>query len=106
MSARGRGIDPALKAARYNLALAHAGAGRMDLAAESLAAGGDAAEASFNLGILHLARRDYRRAASAFDAASRARPTFNLARERALQARVLMHASAGIGAVQDDGGEK
>ena len=99
-------LEPALKVARYNLALAHAGAGRMDLAAESLAAGGDVAEASFNLGILHLAQRDYRRAASAFDAASRARPTFNLARERARQARVLMHASTGTGAVQDDGDEK
>ena len=99
-------LEPALKVARYNLALAQAGAGRMDLAAESLAAGGDVAEASFNLGILHLAQRDYRRAASAFDAASRARPTFNLARERALQARVLMHASTGTGTVQNDGDEK
>jgi hypothetical protein len=36
-----------------------------------------------------MARRDYRGATAAFDAASRARPTMNIARERALQARVL-----------------
>ena len=81
--------DPALKSAHYNLALAYAGAGAMDRAQHSLAAAGDRAEASFNLGILHMARRDYRGAAAAFDAASRARPTMNIARERALQARVL-----------------
>jgi Flp pilus assembly protein TadD len=82
-------LDPALKSAHYNLALAYAGTGAMDRARQSLAAAGDAAEASFNLGILHMARRDYRGAAAAFDAASRARPTMNIARERALHARVL-----------------
>ena len=82
-------LDPALKSAHYNLALAYAGTGAMDRAQQSLAAAGDAAEASFNLGILHMARRDYRGAAAAFDAASRARPTMNIARERALHARVL-----------------
>jgi Flp pilus assembly protein TadD len=82
-------LDPALKSAHYNLALAYAGTGAMDRAQQSLAAAGDAAEASFNLGILHMARRDYRGATAAFDAASRARPTMNIARERALQARVL-----------------
>ena len=86
-------LEPALKGARYNLALAYAGTGAMDDARESLAAAGDAAEASFNLGILHMARRDYRGAAAAFDAASRARPTMNIARERALQARVLQRAA-------------
>jgi len=83
-------LDPALKSAHYNLALAYAGTGAMDRAQQSLAAAGDAAEASFNLGILHMARRDYRGAVAAFDAASRARPTMNIARERALQARVLV----------------
>ncbi|HET7219117.1 MAG TPA: tetratricopeptide repeat protein, partial [Vicinamibacterales bacterium] len=99
-------LEPELKSARYNLALAYAGAGRMDLAREALAAGTDAAEASFNLGILHMARRDYRRAAAAFDAASRAKPTFNVARERALQARVLIHTSAAPSDAAPQGGEK
>jgi Flp pilus assembly protein TadD len=99
-------LDPELKSARYNLALAYAGAGRMDLARDTLAAGGDVAEASFNLGILHMAQRDYRSAAAAFDAASRAKPTFNIARERALQARVLMHAPPGESTARAQGGEK
>jgi len=89
-------LDPALKSARYNLALAYAGTGAMDRARESLIAAGDAAEASFNLGILHMARRDYHGAAAAFDAASRARPTMNIARERALRARVLERTTAAI----------
>lgn len=99
-------LEPALKAARYNLALAYAGAGRMDLARTALAAGGDVAEASFNLGILHMAQRDYRSAAAAFDAASRARPTLNVARERALQARALMQAPPSADAALSPGGEK
>ena len=99
-------LEPALKSARYNLALAYAGAGRMDLARATLAAGGDAAEADFNLGILHMAQRDYRSAAAAFDAASRAKPTLSIARERALQARVLLQAPPAQGTAPSQGGEK
>jgi tetratricopeptide (TPR) repeat protein len=99
-------LDPELKSARYNLALAYAGGGQMERARDVLAAGGDAAEASFNLGILHMAQRDYRSAAAAFDAASRAKPTLNIARERALQARVLMRQPAAAETVPSQGGEK
>jgi len=82
-------IDPELKTARHNLALAYAASGEMGLAQAVFAEGGDAAEASFNLGILYMAGRNYRAATAAFDAASRARPTLNIARERASQARAL-----------------
>jgi tetratricopeptide (TPR) repeat protein len=82
-------IDPTLKTARHNLALAYAASGDVGLAQAVFAEGGDAAEASFNLGILYLAGRNYQAATAAFDAASRARPTLNLARERASQARAL-----------------
>jgi len=89
-------LEPELKSARYNLALAYAGSGEMQRAREALEAGGNVAEASFNLGILHMAQRAYRSAAAAFDAASRSKPTMSLARERALEARVLMYKAAAV----------
>ena len=82
-------LDPTLKTARHNLALAYAASGEVALAQAAFAEGGDVAEASFNLGIVYMAGRNYRAATAAFDAASRARPTLNLARERASQARAL-----------------
>ena len=87
-------MDPALKSAHYNLALAYAASGEMGLARAAFAEAGDPAETSFNLGILHMARRDYISAAAAFDAASRARPALNIARERAQQARALLRTAA------------
>jgi Flp pilus assembly protein TadD len=82
-------LDPTLKAARHNLALAYAASGEVGLAQAAFADGSDAAEASFNLGIVYMAGRNYQAATAAFDAASRARPTLNLARERASQSRGL-----------------
>ena len=82
-------LDPTLKSARNNLALAYAASGEVGLAQAAFAQGGDAAEASFNLGIVYMAGRNYQAATAAFDAASRAQPTLNLARERASQARGL-----------------
>jgi Flp pilus assembly protein TadD len=99
-------MDPALKSAHVNLALAYAGSGEMQLAQAALANGGDAAEANFNFGILHMARRDYRSAAAAFDAASRARPTLNLARERAQQARTLLRTQGAAPASTNEGDTK
>lgn len=87
-------LDPTLKTARHNLALAYAASGEVGLAQAAFAEGGDAAEASFNLGIVYLAGRNYQAATAAFDAASRARPTLNLARERARQSRGLSGAAA------------
>jgi tetratricopeptide (TPR) repeat protein len=83
------GIDPSLVAARNNLALAYAAAGRLDLARrEFLAAGNDAA-GQFNLGIVHLANRQYYKAAGAFKAAHTAEPSMRIAGDRERQARRL-----------------
>ena len=87
-------LDPGLRAARNNLALAQAAGGRPDLARLTLVDGPTLAEGLFNVGILHMAGRDYVRAAASFDAASRAEPLLNLARTRATQARDLAHQTA------------
>ncbi|HJR59038.1 MAG TPA: tetratricopeptide repeat protein [Vicinamibacterales bacterium] len=86
-------VDPAFMAARNNLALAHAAAGRLDLARTEFMDAGDEAVGLFNIGIVHMAARDYVRAAKAFDAASRANPSMGIARERATQARQLGRAA-------------
>jgi tetratricopeptide (TPR) repeat protein len=83
-------IDPTMTAARNNLALAYAAAGRIDLARTEFASAGNRASALYNSGIVYLAAGDYRKAVNAFDEASRARPTFQLARERASQIRAQM----------------
>jgi Flp pilus assembly protein TadD len=87
-------VDPEFMAARNNLALAHAAAGRFDLARTEFMDAGQEALGHFNIGILHMAGRDYAGAAKAFDAASRANPSMRIARERALQARQLGRAAA------------
>jgi tetratricopeptide (TPR) repeat protein len=76
-------LDPALAAARNNLALAFAASGRMDLARRQFLDAGDRASGLYNAGLAYLASGDEVNALSAFDAASRARSTFNLSRERA-----------------------
>ena len=83
-------MDPSLAAAKNNLALAYAAAGRPDLARTHFLDAGDPASGLYNTGIVYLASRDYRNALAAFDAASRKRPTFNLARERARQLREML----------------
>jgi tetratricopeptide (TPR) repeat protein len=83
-------MDPSLAAAKNNLALAYAAAGRPDLARTHFLDAGDPASGLYNTGIVYLAARDYRNALAAFDAASRNRPTFNLARERARQLREML----------------
>ena len=83
-------MDPSLAAAKNNLALAYAAAGRPDLARTHFLDAGDPASGLYNTGIVYLASRDYRSALAAFDAASRNRPTFNLARERARQLREML----------------
>jgi tetratricopeptide (TPR) repeat protein len=83
-------IDPTMTAARNNLALAFAATGRIDLARTEFVNAGDRASALYNSGIVHLAAGDYSSALDAFDQASKARPTFQLARERARQIREQM----------------
>lgn len=85
-------LDPSLAAARNNLALAYAAAGRMDLARTHFLEA-DRASGLYNTGIAYLAAGDDRNALAAFDAASRARPTLNLARERAEQIRARLFRS-------------
>lgn len=82
-------LAPALAAAHNNLALAYAMNGDMDRAAHEFQAAGDRASASYNLGIVHLAERRFGEAAAAFEAASRLRPSFALARARARQSKKL-----------------
>ncbi len=79
-----------MTAARNNLALAFAATGRIDLARAEFVDAGDRASALYNSGIVYLAAGDYRSALDAFDEASKARPTFQLARERARQIRAQM----------------
>jgi tetratricopeptide (TPR) repeat protein len=88
--------EPTLAAARNNLALAFAAAGRMDLARQQFLAAGDLASALYNTGIAYLASGEAPDALAAFDAASRARPTFNVSRERAalIRARLAFAAAA------------
>ena len=76
-------LDPSLAAARNNLALAFAASGRMDLARTQFLDAGDRASGLYNAGIAYLAAGDEPSALAAFDAASKARPTFNISRERA-----------------------
>ena len=89
-------LDPSLAAARNNLALAFAASGRMDLARTQFLDAGDRASGLYNAGIAYLASGDERNALAAFDAASKARPTFNISRERAalIRARLGLAAAA------------
>lgn len=80
-------LDPAMPAASNNLALAFAAAGRIDLARRQFVTASDRASGLYNTGIVYLAVGDYPAALHAFDEASKARPTFHLARERARQIR-------------------
>jgi hypothetical protein len=79
-----------MTAARNNLALAFAASGRIDLARTQFVEAGDRSSALYNTGIVHLAAGDSASALQAFDEASKARPTFQLARERATQIRTQM----------------
>ena len=80
-------IDPSMPAARNNLALAFAASGRIDLAHSQFVNVSDRASGLYNTGIVYLAAGDKVAALNAFDEATKARPTFHLARERAKQIR-------------------
>jgi hypothetical protein len=68
----------------------------MDLARQQVLEAGDPASGLYNTGIAYLASGDDRDALAAFDAASRARATFNISRERAglIRARLGLAAAA------------
>jgi lipoprotein NlpI len=81
--------DAKLTVARNNLALAFAGMGRLDLAADEFDRAGDPADGRYNMGLVYLAAGQFDRAADEFDVAFRLRPSFALAGIRARQARAL-----------------
>jgi Tfp pilus assembly protein PilF len=86
---RALAIAPAFAPARNNLALVHAASG--DLAAaerEFLRAGGTVA-ADYNMGIVHMARREYGSAAARFRAVLAAQPGLESARRRLQHAERL-----------------
>jgi tetratricopeptide (TPR) repeat protein len=81
-------LAPNLVAAHNNLALTYAAAGDLERARQEFLAAGDSAAAEYNLGIVHLAEREYGSAADAFEQAIKARPTFTEAKARAHAARL------------------
>lgn len=87
-------IDPSLSAAQNNLALAHASGGDLGAALAAFQESHDGAAASYNMGIIYLARRQFSEAAQSFAAAARLRPSLALARRRVQQAEQLEAADA------------
>jgi tetratricopeptide (TPR) repeat protein len=81
--------QPGLTAARNNLALVHAAAGRLAQSEREFLAAGSRGIGFYNLGIVHMARRDYPKAAAAFETAFRERPSLWEAHVRAREARTL-----------------
>ena len=81
--------SPALAAARNNMALSYATAGKLAEAREELYAIADPAEAAFNLGMLYLAAGDYQLAEEAFSLAVNLRPRFAAAETRRRQSARL-----------------
>jgi tetratricopeptide (TPR) repeat protein len=82
-------LDPDARPAHNNLALIYASQGRLDLARLELSRDGDEAASQFNMGVIYMATKDYGRAATAFQAALVARPSFFAAGQRARQAKAL-----------------
>jgi tetratricopeptide (TPR) repeat protein len=99
-------LDPSMPAAHNNLALAFAASGRLDLARSQFVEAGDRASGFYNIGIVHLAAGDHTAALEAFDEASKARPTFHLARERARQIREQIFLSSRTGASGQEARER
>jgi tetratricopeptide (TPR) repeat protein len=81
-------LEPTMAAAHNNLALTYAAAGDLERALEEFRAAGDTATAQYNLGVVHLAERDYVSAAIAFEEAIKFRSTYAAAKEQAHTARV------------------
>jgi len=98
-------LDPALSAARNNLGLAFAASGRLDLARAQFLDARDHASGLYNTGIAYLASGDERNALAAFDAASRARPTFYISRARAALIRARLSRTAADGRGLDSSGQ-
>jgi tetratricopeptide (TPR) repeat protein len=85
-------LDPGLLTARNNLGIAYAASNEIDAARAEFERSGDRAAALYNIGIMHLARREYTKARGAFGAAQEARPAFRDAAMRVRQAQELLAA--------------
>jgi len=93
-------LDPALRAARNNLGLTYAAAGRLDLARREFEAAGDPAATAYNMGVVHLAERRFADAAAEFRTAQNISPHFAEAGRRAIDAR-----RRALAQTQPEGGE-
>ena len=82
--------DPLLRAAQNNLGLAYAASGRMDAAFDAFNLAVDPAGALYNLGVVRMARGEYRSAVEAFQAAQAQKPSLAMAAVRAQQARARL----------------
>ncbi|MBP1685315.1 MAG: Tetratricopeptide 1 repeat-containing protein [Deltaproteobacteria bacterium] len=80
---------PGLRTARHNLALTYAAKGDLAAAACEFAASGDSASLQYNLGVVHLALRQYKEAAVAFKTAGQLNPALPFVGERERQALAL-----------------
>ena len=78
---------PDSRIARNNLGLAFAAEGNFDQARAQFENSRDPAAEHYNMGVTYLARRQYRKAVQAFEAALKTNPRFTLAARRASQAR-------------------
>jgi tetratricopeptide (TPR) repeat protein len=85
---------PESVAARNNLALAYAAGGDLTRAHEQFERG-NPMTADYNMGILHMAMRDYRAAATQFGVALQINPRSTLTAQRAQQARAAAEAAEG-----------
>ena len=79
-------VDPSLSEAHNNLALAYFATGRDELAWKALQDAGPIWNATYNLGVAHMARGNHEAAAAAFAATSRVKPNWMAPRHRAEQA--------------------
>ena len=86
--------SPDSRAAVNNLGLALGLTGELELAREQFGEAGTAAEAAYNMGIVHLARRDFKQADAAFSQAILLNPQAKNARRRLEQVRAA--AAAGL----------
>ena len=78
-------VDPRFEPARNNLALTYAAAGNMSAAQRTFAAGDDPALAQYNMGLVHLARHEYREALVSFKTVLTLRPDLRVAAARVRQ---------------------
>lgn len=86
--------DPDFAPARHNLGLAFAVAGDVNAARRTFDASSDRAQALYNIGIVHLARREYRDASKAFEAVTALRPDMRLATARLRQSQAAIERGA------------